>query len=264
MKLKIILITFIFLFLNFFIHTSELRLKAMAGISNLGLYVVPDIWCDSFFVNPAYAPENKNNLINIFSNAYLSFYDSDKVFKSDITDYHNSNIGLNLRTNSDFGMIIPLKKFSLGFNLKFHTDYNKYKDLIDGDLYEANRFDLYSDLLFSWKINKFVNLGFILGVNTLLYNNDKSIHDGAVYDPIEKTIFDIDCSNNFGIHFKRNKLNFSLSFPISFRYYQWYPYEAYDEAVNDWEYRKDVFFGSSKIKAVSDINVSKKTRYYKD
>ena len=55
---KIFFIISLLLILSIILDATELRLNGMSGISKSGLFVVPDTWCDSFYVNPAYSSEN--------------------------------------------------------------------------------------------------------------------------------------------------------------------------------------------------------------
>lgn len=223
------------------LNSSELRLRGMSGISPNGLFVVQDSWCDSFFVNPAYAPENRFLLINLYNNINIMIDKKREDGDHDTNSIDNSSINFTLYE----GMLIPIKNFSFGFDFSFlgnylnnkneysyyyhyYYSYYPYYDSFtdyDNGISITNQYYLKSKILFSWNINKFVNIGFDIGIKSSLFDSIYSGYDNndTRVDVIDKYYdskpINLTASTTFGLLFKNDKIKFSLSIPVNLTYY---------------------------------------------
>ncbi len=268
MKIKITF--FLLLFVIFTINTSELRLRSMSGISSLGLYVVPDDWCDPFFVNPAYAPENNKLLINFYDKFYFNMSQEEYIQNIDNDpfeySYKTSEKLIDFKNDFIYGMLIPINYFILGFNINFNSEYYKraYErrnieedfDESDEDYFDSisllNYCNLSINSLFSWEIKENINIGFIVGVDSVLYKNGER-YSGSVSTNSNETPLNIFWNTNFGLLFKKESLSVSISLPFTFNYF----YET--EHVNSYNmdiYQFEKYSGTVFLRTVFDISIT--------
>ena len=267
MNKKLFFMMLLVLILSSFLNASELRLNGMSGISKSGLYIVPDEWCDSFFINPAYLSITEKLFINANTkfNAEWATYKNDS-FDSD-NDRESSRLSLNPLNN--FGMLVPINLFSFGFNINLYSSAYSYLDdylNIYGDGDYSNSLYLTGDLLFSWEINKYLSLGVKHQIKSKLFYSNKDVDNGKVMDKTKVPV-DFETNNNFGVLIKNKKIQASISIPFNFNYSEIDFFDYYHTIDNNYfdlfyyinnQYIKYSYKYRTGLNTLFDINVSEK------
>jgi hypothetical protein len=272
MKKLFILFSMLFL-LNNLSFSTESRLLGMGGISYLNFIVVPDIWCDTFFVNPAYASDNSGDFDKFYLNNYLSIYINPSENKKTVSsDSNYDNKYFNLIANDNSGMLIQIKRMVLGFQFGFNTSYykadreNYYKPDKTSDITENQVYNLNGSLLFSFFINEKFNFGFNAGVNAKIYDvntenyEQKNTTTGVISSSTKtnsKVPININGTINIGFINKFDNLTLSYSFPVFVVYNQTYNGDFYNKTIDDWEKRVDFIYGGIRSNLVFDIQITK-------
>jgi hypothetical protein len=207
-KNNILILVFVLITSKMIIFSSQLRISALSGIGNYGSILVPDLWCDSFFVNPAYAGDCEKSILNIdngfnFINKSLVLYQSFGILKPG-------------KNNSVFGF--KISNIPLAMRFREYDIIGSYNSIYSASFDEVFPFYADCDFLKAWKINNDLSLGFNIGLFT------KSVKNIAVYigPTFAEAQFTFGLLNNYG--YLINSLSFPLKIAYSYKYNIYYGY----------------------------------------
>jgi len=256
-----------------FISPSEMRMEAMGAKSAIGHYVVPDDWCDTFYINPCFSVFVDKRLINAYS--FLSFSKEIQGRWRDtdpgINTFSSIEENYDIKSLNNYGMIIPLKKFKLGFKFQFDTlnfNSNNNYDSVPEEISKnwEHNIILRPEILFAWDITPSFSFGFNIKNNSFIYNDigykvDNNFDiSGNTSMPVK---FDI--TQSFGFLIKNKKNLISLTIPFSFGYHDInFDFSMDDTHTTDYEkYSKSNYIKIYKtgIKFLEDIYITEKTSF---
>ncbi|HBD92970.1 MAG: hypothetical protein A2015_01640 [Spirochaetes bacterium GWF1_31_7] len=230
------------------LNGTELRLSGMGGVDPYGGYLMPDVWVDSFYVNPATAVFSKENIIRI-----QSIFDLDPL-KYNFTD---DEIDVTITQDLKTGFLRNLKSIVIGYDCGLNIDYNyntiqgMYKKGLDTKN-DSLTLSLNNSLVMAAKINENSVIGYLA---TILYSysdadsyyideNDKN----QAYSIKNTSPVVMEVNQKWSYLFNRGNYFFSIIFPLRVYYSLTFSDFLYPEENAEWE------DGENKLSIYSGIN----------
>lgn len=271
---KIVFYFLLFIFIEN-IHSSDLRLYSLAGISSNGINIIYDYIYNSFFVNPAILSDNTND--KLILNHVLDFHIYPRYDESntDISNYNQKQ--LTYEINNTICFMINVKNIFLGFKLSPRIS-NRYSENYSKSYYSSssknyyiynysslrNNISLSGNFLLSFKIKNY-GFGFDLGINSNIYSNSEENQNREDYftsgyndlttDKTKGyTIYDIKGLYKYGFSYHGPKIKFDLSFPIEILAKEYFDSAKYNKYSDSWKYKdREIGF---KIGTILNLNKS--------